>query len=483
MLNFWNWTAPTRTNDGPNSGANGTDVATSEAAKDFKEVTQSKEGANTDFSLHSVVTDTYSVLWKLIIRPPRARYNMADLGPQRFRIGSTVFERKDRQLTNDRGLRMECSHFCPAGIASGGKRLPCVVYLHGNCSSRLEASDILQVLLPRNVTVFCLDFSGSGLSEGEYISLGHYEEQDLKVIVRHLRSLPYISSVGLWGRSMGAATSVLRASEDWALGAMVIDSPFSSLPVVVQELANSQSIKVPDFLLKKALQAVREEILTRAKFDIQELVPLRKAHNARSPVFFAVAEDDDFVLPHHTYDLHRVWGGNERKLRTFTGGHNGARPKSFLEEAANFLRDRLSAASQPLVLPSPSSRIPSLPQAPSMKRGESEDFSLLAVPPPPPEEAAPAESALARQLIDMGINQEMADEAARRNATHEAALDWVFRQPQDRSGIGTPAPPSAAGIQRQLLELGFPADAAQEAARRNSTVEGAVEWLAAQGQL
>lgn len=31
------------------------------------------------------------------------------------------------------------------------------------------------VLLPSNITVFTLDFSGSGLSEGDYVSLGWHE--------------------------------------------------------------------------------------------------------------------------------------------------------------------------------------------------------------------------------------------------------------------------------------------------------------------
>lgn len=31
------------------------------------------------------------------------------------------------------------------------------------------------VLLPSNITVFTLDFSGSGLSDGDYVSLGWHE--------------------------------------------------------------------------------------------------------------------------------------------------------------------------------------------------------------------------------------------------------------------------------------------------------------------
>merc|ERR1712232_99773 len=110
---------------------------------------------------------------------------------------------------------------------------------------------------------------------------------------------------------MGAATSILRASEDWGIAALVLDSPFSSLRLVAEELVNSGMVTVPEFLLNAALQMVRSEIQERAHFDIEELLPVKKAPHARSPALFAVASDDDFVLPHHTKKLHDAWGGEE----------------------------------------------------------------------------------------------------------------------------------------------------------------------------
>lgn len=62
------------------------------------------------------------------------------------------------------------------------------------------------MLLPSNITVFAYDFSGSGLSEGEYVSLGYYEKEDLKSVVEYLRLEGKTSKIGLWGRSMGAHT-------------------------------------------------------------------------------------------------------------------------------------------------------------------------------------------------------------------------------------------------------------------------------------
>jgi hypothetical protein len=53
--------------------------------------------------------------------------------------------------------------------------MPCVIYLHGNCSSRLEGQQAANVLLPMGMTVFTFDFSGCGRSEGDWVTLGFKE--------------------------------------------------------------------------------------------------------------------------------------------------------------------------------------------------------------------------------------------------------------------------------------------------------------------
>mmetsp|Transcript_21313 Transcript_21313/g.38963 ORF Transcript_21313/g.38963 Transcript_21313/m.38963 type:complete len:525 (+) Transcript_21313:112-1686(+) len=410
-----------------------------------------------DISWKSLVTESYDILWKMIIRPPRSQYAVSELGYQRFRFQDKAYVRQDEQVVNERGMKMECSHYYPLDPKTSGhppEKLPCVIYLHGNCSSRLEAVDSLRVLLPRRVSVFCLDLAGSGLSEGEYISLGYYEEQDLKVVIKHLKDSGRVSAIGLWGRSMGAATSILRAAGDPTLGACVLDSPFSSLRLVAEELVNSGIVSVPDFLLNMALQNVREEIQKRANFDIEELVPLRKAPLARSPAIFAVAKDDDFVLPHHTERLYQAWGSapQDKKLVTFAGGHNGPRPQWFLDEAATFLETRLRAlADDPLGATAGSVYAPSyapdfeqdslivpLPSSPSHRD----------LPPPPPPPVDPR---------------------------HKAA--------ETSTRVGTPSkpPPKSTGpksdVEKQLMAMGFGADMAAAAYKRHKSVEAAVHWI------
>lgn len=287
----------------------------------------------------SVFSSPYSLLWKSIIRPPRATYAAQELGLTKFLFKKNVYERKDIRLESPRG-KLECSHFFMRG--GSALRQLCVVYLHGNCSSRLEVFDALPVLLSRGLAVFALDLSGSGWSDGEFISLGHYEELDLKVVLEYLRGEDaHTSAIGLWGRSMGAAAAVLRAAEDHELAGCVLDSPFSDLRVVIEEYVNHRYVRLPDWMMKSGLELLRSEVQTRANFNPLELAPIRAAPRATCPALFGVAADDGFVLPHHTEEIHNAWAG-ARELRHFEGGHGGKRPRWFMEEGADFLLEQLS---------------------------------------------------------------------------------------------------------------------------------------------
>ncbi|KAL7250739.1 hypothetical protein ACSBR1_012706 [Camellia fascicularis] len=72
-----------------------------------------------------------------------------------------------RQLRNQRGHTLQCSHYVASPFPEDSS-LPCVVYCHGNSGCRADANEAAVILLPSNITIFTLEFSGSGLSDGDY---------------------------------------------------------------------------------------------------------------------------------------------------------------------------------------------------------------------------------------------------------------------------------------------------------------------------
>lgn len=55
-------------------------------------------------------------------------------------------------------------------------------------------------------------------------------------MIDYLRKSGKVSTIGLWGRSMGAVTALLHADRDPSIAGLVLDSPFSSLSTLAEEL-------------------------------------------------------------------------------------------------------------------------------------------------------------------------------------------------------------------------------------------------------
>ena len=120
------------------------------------------------------------------------------------------FTRTDFTLRTSRSLNLQCSHWEP--VERTAVRIPVVIYMHGNASARVEVLPQLTVLLALGVAVFAFDFAGSGKSDGENVSLGYYEREDLMCVVAHLRATDVVSTVALWGRSMGAGAYMFSSN-------------------------------------------------------------------------------------------------------------------------------------------------------------------------------------------------------------------------------------------------------------------------------
>ncbi|EFA83276.1 alpha/beta hydrolase fold-1 domain-containing protein [Heterostelium album PN500] len=282
----------------------------------------------------------YDSLCNMVIRPPRCQYTLEDMGPKAFSIAGLSFVRNDFELVNGRGLPIQCSHFKPAEYWSNGKQLPCVIYCHGNSGCRLDALECVRTLLPINITVVAFDFAGSGLSGGEYVSLGYYEKEDIGTIVKHLRETGKISTIGLWGRSMGAVTSILYAKEDPSVAGMVLDSPFSNLSKVAEELVLSTVQKMPKIMISLGLKMIRGSIKKRAHFDIKDLDIVPTTEQVFIPALFAHGKDDTFVRPHHSEKLFEKYQGDKNRI-LLDGDHNSDRPHFFFESVCIFFVNTL----------------------------------------------------------------------------------------------------------------------------------------------
>ena len=158
--------------------------------------------------------------------------------------------------------------WCP--LEMSGKDLsssPCIIYCHGNAGNKIDIIEIFEFLY-WDFNICSFDFSGAGFSEGEFVTLGFNEMYDIQAVVDFLRKELNIQKIILWGRSMGAVSSLRYAEIDPNLKAIVLDSPFSNFPVLIQEILSNKFL-MPGIFSKLLLTMAREKILDKIpEFDI-----------------------------------------------------------------------------------------------------------------------------------------------------------------------------------------------------------------------
>lgn len=284
---------------------------------------------------------SYDELCRSIIRPPKEIYKTEDLGDDCFTMSGNEYVRTDFVITSVQGHIIQASHYEPIENSRISPIMPCVIFLHGNSSSRLEARNSL-FLLTGYMTVVCFDFSGCGLSEGEYISLGWFEHYDVANLIDYLREERRVGKVALWGRSMGAVTALMYSCQNpKSIECMVLDSPFSDLKGVVLHLARQNASYVPEFLVKFLLGFVRKSIKSRAGFDIYKLKPINYLANSRIPAIFAYGTKDELIPITQFDDLYKSYKGNKELILFQNAGHNDIRPLSFCKQAGSFFCENL----------------------------------------------------------------------------------------------------------------------------------------------
>ena len=242
---------------------------------------------------------SYETLWKFIIRPPRDEYEEDFLVDEYFIYKNKQYQRKDYDLISSEGYIMKCSFIEPIDAFRPAVEMPVILYLHGNSSSRLEGMNNLKLLLNLDINLFVFDFPGCGLSEGDYISLGYHEKDDVKIIMDFLEKMPGVGNIGIWGRSMGAATTLLYAYKDPRVKAICVDSPFERFEKLAEELVIKQ-INLPKFLIAGALKIIKSTVKSKNGLDISKLNPIEKVEKTFQPALFVHAINDELINVEHS---------------------------------------------------------------------------------------------------------------------------------------------------------------------------------------
>ena len=276
---------------------------------------------------------TYENCWKFIIRPPRDNYALSELNLDEIILDSKeTCIREDYEIKSKRGFLMQCSFYRIDPKKRDPLIRPVVIYLHGNSSCRVEGKKMAIYLLNKGIDLFVFDFPGCGKSEGEYISLGYHEKDDVRIIVDYVASLPGVGNIGLWGRSMGAATTLLYSDE--RIKAQCVDSPFADFRELAIILCKKE-INIPEFIINTVLYFIKKTLKSKNDMDIDELKPIEYVEKSKTPTFFIHAMKDELIPYKHTINMFEKYGGI-KFTNIVEGSHNTPRPKHIIYKIVNF---------------------------------------------------------------------------------------------------------------------------------------------------
>lgn len=310
----------------------------------------------------------YDALVAAVVRPPRFHYETRLLGPSSFKFGGRRYHRHDLVLANRMGHRIHVSHWREAAFSSSSPDdlRPCVVFTHANSASRAQCCHYLSLVLSLGCSFAAFDCSGSGLSDGSMVSLGWREAHDLRVVLECLRKSGGVSSLAVWGQSMGAAAAIyyqglssldegveteydeeVDEERRWpVIDAVVLDSPYSDFQQLATHIAGGGKkafggFSLPTVILDLLLSSLDASVKKKAGFSpIQNLSPIKHAPHCRVPALFIRAKKDPLITQEHIEDLANRYAGT-RTLALVEGNHSSPRDLDTRKFIGEFLEKGL----------------------------------------------------------------------------------------------------------------------------------------------
>jgi predicted MFS family arabinose efflux permease/pimeloyl-ACP methyl ester carboxylesterase len=264
------------------------------------------------------------------------------------KAGTRPDERARADTPAARGATFEDVTFASSdGVKLSGWYLPSrahrltVVMTHGLFRSRYETLERGLRLWQQGDGVVLYDLRRHGKSAGEFSSVGYYERRDVLAALKFAEEREPQNRVVLFGVSMGAAATLLAASEaqgDARLAGIVSESSFLSFGDTARHhigLTPLPTFPFAPLLIKFTAW--------RMNFEASDFDALRAARGIRQPILF-IGSGKDVRMPNETVlePLYAAAGNPLKRRLVVAGATHGhafdAAPDEYMNALAEFLR-------------------------------------------------------------------------------------------------------------------------------------------------
>lgn len=182
-----------------------------------------------------------------------------------------------------------------------GQRTTGIVLVHGIHANRVFLLPEATVLAEAGYHVLMIDLRGHGRSEGNLLTYGYQEALEVRAGVDFLLTQPGVEQVGVLGHSLGGSAVVRAAAADERIGAVAVQSTFSSLSLAADEIFE-RSTTLPEWPLKPLFLSLLGWRVGVSIHHIDSAHAL--AAMSPRPLFIAHSLHDDLFGPHHAQTLY-----------------------------------------------------------------------------------------------------------------------------------------------------------------------------------
>jgi uncharacterized protein len=177
--------------------------------------------------------------------------------------------------------------------------------MHGYPANK---ADVLNwsLFLKQKFNILLFDFRYFGSSTGKYTTVGWDEKKDLKAAIDYLLTRDDVDSerIGVMGLSMGGAVGIMQSSDDSRIKAIVADSAYASLDLLVEGMFQKFGI-----LQRPMIWSLEQWSKWRVGVKPENVSPVQAAARSTTPLLLIHGVADQEIPIDHSKQIFQVSKG------------------------------------------------------------------------------------------------------------------------------------------------------------------------------
>lgn len=200
-----------------------------------------------------------------------------------------------------------------------------VLAVHGYTVDHRDIAPAIKPFADKGYHVVAPDQRGRGESEGNYLSMGWHEKDDVLLWIDKILEQDKQAQIILYGESMGAATVMMASGEKLPsqVKAVIEDCGYTSAYAMFKDQLKER-FGLPEIPFLPSARLISQ---IRLGFDFQDASALDQLKKATLPILFIHGGADDYVPTYMGKELYESYKGKKELLIIDDAGHGQSADK------------------------------------------------------------------------------------------------------------------------------------------------------------